>query len=95
MYIHSRVVNILFSRGFVKPGENNDKCTTVDDVVDHIRHIGENYGYDYIGIGGDFDGATYYPVDAEDVSKYPNIIAKIRFLYFNDKPIPNYTVTQR
>ena len=52
-------------------------CTTVDDVVDHIRHIGENFGYDYVGIGGDYNGAEAFPVDAKDVSMYPNIIAKV------------------
>ena len=61
----------------MRPGEGYEICTSVDDVVKHVRHIGDNYGYNIVGIGGDFNGAEAFPHDAENVSKYPNVIAKL------------------
>ena len=62
----------------MKPGEGHAECTTVDDVVNHIVHIGENFGYDIVGIGGDFNGAGSFAKDADTIAKYPNIMAKVR-----------------
>ncbi|KIY63813.1 hypothetical protein CYLTODRAFT_402639 [Cylindrobasidium torrendii FP15055 ss-10] len=48
--------------------------TTVEDVADHVLHIVKVTGsWDYVGIGGDFDGTPHLPKDLEDVSKYPNL----------------------
>lgn len=30
-------------------------------IVEHIKYIGENFGYDYVGLGSDFDGCTIPP----------------------------------
>jgi len=45
---------------------------TVEDLVDHIDHIVEVVGPDYVGLGSDFDGGGGL-VGLEDTSKVPNI----------------------
>ena len=39
--------------------------------------LGTNYGWDIIGIGGDYNGASYFPHDLSNVSEYPNFFAKL------------------
>ena len=45
---------------------------TVADLVDHIDHVKNLVGIDYVGIGSDFDGGGGL-ADCEDVSQMPNI----------------------
>ena len=45
---------------------------TVADLVDHIDHIVQLVGVDYVGIGSDFDGGGGL-ADCNDVSQFPNI----------------------
>ncbi|XP_010889514.2 dipeptidase 3 isoform X1 [Esox lucius] len=49
----------------------------VSIVADHFTHIRKVIGAESIGIGGDFDGASEFPVGLEDVSKYPNLIQEL------------------
>jgi len=44
---------------------------TVEDVVDHIEHIIQVAGIDYVGLGSDYDGIPVVPRQLEDVSCYP------------------------
>ena len=49
---------------------------TLDDVIDHIDHVRDLIGVDYIGIGTDFDGGG--GVDGcDDVSDMPNITKEL------------------
>ncbi|WP_159517580.1 dipeptidase [Sunxiuqinia indica] len=48
------------------------KLPTVADMVDHIDHIVQLVGVDYVGIGSDFDGGGGL-ADCNDVSQFPNI----------------------
>jgi membrane dipeptidase len=50
---------------------------TLAKVVEHIRHIGDTIGYDYVGIGSDFDGIPHGPKGLEDVSKFPDLVAEM------------------
>lgn len=51
---------------------------SVKDVADHIDHLKNLVGVDYIGLGGDFDGVGLaLPPDLADVSMYPNLIAEL------------------
>jgi membrane dipeptidase len=50
---------------------------SVAEVADHIEHIKKIAGVDHIGIGSDFDGATYLPEGLSDVSMYPNLFAEL------------------
>lgn len=49
---------------------------TVADCVDHIDHVVELVGVDYVGIGSDFDGGGGLE-DCADVSQFPNITAEM------------------
>ena len=60
---------IVFYSAFVNTAEDRNECTSVDHIIDHIVHVGQNYSYDIMGIGGDYNGADPFPYDAEDVSK--------------------------
>ena len=66
------VIMTVFYSGFVQAPEDHPdyrECTTVDHVVDHMMHIGEKFGWQYVGIGGDYNGADPFPHDLENVSK--------------------------
>ncbi|KIX07365.1 uncharacterized protein Z518_02018 [Rhinocladiella mackenziei CBS 650.93] len=50
---------------------------TVEDVVDHILHVAEVAGWDHVGLGSDFDGTVYVAEGIEDISQWPNLIARL------------------
>ncbi|HJT64318.1 MAG TPA: dipeptidase [Candidatus Limnocylindria bacterium] len=49
----------------------------LEAVADHVEHVAALAGPDHVGIGGDYDGNTFWPVDLEDVSCYPNLVAEL------------------
>jgi len=55
------------------PPEN----ATLSDVADHIDHIREVIGSEYVGLGGDYDGTTTLPEELKDVSTYPVLLAEL------------------
>jgi membrane dipeptidase len=55
--------------------ENPYPFATLTHVLDHIDHVKNLVGIDYIGIGSDYDGVgDSLPVGLKDVSSYPNLI---------------------
>lgn len=58
-------------------GENEQPKSTLEQVADHIDHIKNVVGVDYIGIGGDYDGVSSLPLGLEDVSTYPALFAEL------------------
>ncbi|KAL4802646.1 membrane dipeptidase-domain-containing protein [Aspergillus unguis] len=52
-------------------------AATLSDVADHIQYVGELIGYEYIGLGSDFDGMEHVVEGLEDVSKYPDLIREL------------------
>ncbi|TQN69643.1 Dipeptidase sirJ, partial [Colletotrichum shisoi] len=50
---------------------------TVSQVVRHMRHIGDLIGYDYVGMGSDFDGVASTLPGLEDVSRFPDLVAEM------------------
>ena len=46
---------------------------TIGDVVAHIEHVRDVAGVDHVGIGGDYDGTVFMPLELEDVSGYPRL----------------------
>jgi membrane dipeptidase len=50
---------------------------TLERVADHIIHIGTVAGFDYVGLGSDFDGIPSVPKGLDDVSKFPALIAEL------------------
>uniref|UniRef100_UPI00398E58B4 dipeptidase 2 isoform X1 n=2 Tax=Pristiophorus japonicus TaxID=55135 RepID=UPI00398E58B4 len=53
------------------------KPANIAIVADHFDHIKKIAGYESVGIGGDYDGATGFPQGLEDVSKYPALIEEL------------------
>lgn len=53
-----------------------EKLPTVKDLVDHIDHVKNLVGVDYVGIGSDFDGGGGLR-DCADVSQFPNITMEL------------------
>ncbi|HKS57427.1 MAG TPA: dipeptidase [Steroidobacteraceae bacterium] len=51
--------------------------TSIGKVADHIEHIRDVAGVEHIGLGGDFDGNSEWPVGLSDVSMYPNLFAEL------------------
>jgi membrane dipeptidase len=82
---HGGVIQINFGSAFLDHGyraaEDEGKPVERVDisvVADHIDHVVQLVGVDFVGFGSDFDGVgDSLPVGLEDVSKYPNLIAKL------------------
>jgi membrane dipeptidase len=55
---------------------DQDKLPTVKDLCDHIDHVKNLVGVDYVGIGSDFDGGGGL-LDCADVSQFPNITREL------------------
>jgi membrane dipeptidase len=51
--------------------------TTVGKVADHIEHVRKVASVKNIGLGGDYDGNTDWPVGLEDVTGYPLLFAEL------------------
>ncbi len=51
--------------------------TSIAKVADHIEHIRKVAGVKHIGLGGDYDGNSDWPVGLEDVSTYPLLFAEL------------------
>jgi membrane dipeptidase len=80
------IVMINFSPDFIScvPGKTPSDLpelypqnVTMNQVVRHIKHIGELIGYDHVGIGTDYDGIETTPAGLEDVSKFPDLVAEL------------------
>lgn len=76
------VVGLNFSSRHVKEGR-----ATVQDLVDHVDHIVELVGADYVGLGSDFDGTRTPPVGLEDASRHPNFTRELVARGYSDAEI--------
>jgi len=64
------VVGIVFYPPFLTSNPPAD----ISDVIQHVDHIVNLVGVDYVAIGSDFDGiGTNVVLGLEDVSKYPDL----------------------
>lgn len=88
------LVMINFAPAFIscKAGNNKNglpdtvpEGATLKRVVEHIKHIGESIGYDYVGIGTDFDGIPSTPQGLNDVSKFPDLVTEMLRQGVSDK----------
>jgi membrane dipeptidase len=50
---------------------------TLGQVADHIEHVRRVAGVDHVGLGGDYDGNSDWPVGLEDTSRYPHLFAEL------------------
>ena len=62
------------------------KLATVADFVNHIDHVVDLIGVDYVGIGTDFDGGGGL-ADCRDVSQMPNITIELVKRGYSDEDI--------
>jgi membrane dipeptidase len=51
--------------------------TSIAKVADHIEHVRKVAGVQHVGLGGDYDGNSDWPVGLEDVSGYPLLFAEL------------------
>jgi len=61
--------------------------STLEQVADHIDHIRDQIGVDYIGIGGDYDGIPTLPLGLEDVTTYPDLFAELLARGYSDEDL--------
>jgi len=62
--------------------------SNVQKVADHIDHVVNIAGIDYVGIGSDFDGVgNTLPEGLKDVSQYPNLILELLKRGYTDEEI--------
>lgn len=61
---------------------------SLEQVLDHIDHVVELIGIDYVGIGSDYDGVgDSLPVGLKDVSSYPNLVQGLMDRGYSDADI--------
>ena len=77
------VIGINFAPSFL----TNSGKASIDDVVKHIEHIVEIAGINHVGLGTDYDGISSTPNGLEDVSKLPNLTAKLLEYGYSEKEI--------
>ncbi|MFZ2906220.1 MAG: dipeptidase [Cyclobacteriaceae bacterium] len=72
---------LSFSDSLAKPiidqfrKDNPSLFADVETVANHIDHVVQIAGIDYVGIGSDYDGVgDSLPTGLKDVSQYPNLI---------------------
>ncbi|KAK4196211.1 putative dipeptidase 1 precursor [Triangularia verruculosa] len=65
------------SAGEGKLPDFDEENATLEQVVRHVRYIGERIGWEHVGFGSDFDGIETVPKGLEDVSKYPDLVGKL------------------
>jgi membrane dipeptidase len=64
------IIGVTFVSDFLI---NKNRESTIKDVVEHIDYLVKKVGFDYVGLGSDFDGTRILPVGLEGVDKIPNI----------------------
>lgn len=68
------VVCVNFYPAFI----SYNSTATIQDCVDHMKHIIDVAGWECVGLGSDFDGIPHGPKGLEDVSKYPDLLSLLK-----------------
>jgi membrane dipeptidase len=81
------VVLVNFAPDFISCVENPEspvglpdtdhENATLQQVVKHIKYIGDLVGYEHVGLGSDFDGIPSTPEGLDDVSKFPDLVGEM------------------
>lgn len=76
-YLNPGIPDVVRDKMRAWDEENEAPKSTLEQVADHIDHIRDLIGAEYIGIGGDYDGIPTLPLGLEDVSTYPDLFAEL------------------
>lgn len=76
----------LFQKWDALRAQDTKNNPSVKDLVDHIDHVKNLVGVDYVGIGSDFDGGGGL-MDCADVSQFPNITLELLHRGYSEKDI--------
>ena len=76
-YLNRGEVDVIRQKMEEWDAVNEAPEATLNDLADHIDHLKQQIGVDYIGISGDFDGTSSLPAGLEDVSTYPDLFAEL------------------
>lgn len=76
-YLHPGEVDVIAEKMEAWDAEHEAPTPTLNQLADHIDHLRDEIGVDYIGIGADYDGTSGLPEGLEDVSTYPNLFAEL------------------
>jgi membrane dipeptidase len=76
-YLHPGEVDVIAEKMEAWDDEHEAPTPTLNQLADHIDHLRDEIGVDYIGIGGDYDGTSGLPKGLEDVSTYPKLFAEL------------------
>lgn len=68
--------------------ENNNFFADVKDVADHIDHVKNLVGVDYVGLGSDYDGVgNSLPTRLKDASDYPELIEELLLRGYTEEEV--------
>jgi membrane dipeptidase len=76
------VIGINFAPNFIHPSN-----ATISRLVDHIDHIVDVVGVEYVGLGSDFDGIPSTPEGLYNVSQMPHITQELIRRRYSDVEI--------
>jgi len=76
-YLYQGEVDLIAEKMKEWREEHEAPTSTLNQLADHIDHLRDEMGVDYIGIGGDYDGTSILPEGLEDVSTYPDLFAEL------------------
>lgn len=81
-------IHVVFYPPFV---EKEQKTTTIEKVVDHIKYLANLVGVEHIGFGSDFDGMDPLSVkELSNAAEFPNIIKQLR-KHFSEDEVKMFT----
>ena len=74
------VIGINFEKSFLR---ENGTCSSVEDMINHIKHIYKIGGEDIISIGSDFDGINPDNLEIGNISQIDKLILGLQSSGFN------------
>ncbi|MGL5478889.1 MAG: dipeptidase, partial [Clostridium sp.] len=82
------VMGLNFCSEFCKPNGVNsiDEVTTIEEIINHAKHIKNIGGIEVLGLGSDFDGIEN-EVQINDVSKMDKLFYELKKVNFTESEI--------
>lgn len=82
------VMGLNFCSAFCKPNGVNsiDEVTTIEEIINHAKHIKNIGGIEVLGLGSDFDGIEN-EVQINDISKMDKLFYELKKVNFTESEI--------